>query len=425
VDPASNLSSGRLGPSAYSSRWERLPGPIQGLADLGSSPSDGEELRLQRRVLNLTTVLIAGLTPIWTVTYLALGLELSALIPLIFAVVTVIFITAHARTGSYRTFRFGVLLMMLVFPFVLQWSLGGFAGGSTVALWALTAPLGAMFFAGPRYALPWFAAFAALVVISVIFDPGGGGSSPEIPATVRLVFFGLNLLAVSTTVFLMLQYFVRTRELAQARSERLLLNVLPAPIADRLKRSEDVIADAYPGATVLFADLVGFTPLAESISPERLVLLLDEIFSRWDGLADAHELEKIKTIGDSYMAVGGVPTPRADHAPAVASMALGMVPELALCGAGGVELQARIGIATGPVVAGVIGRSKFSFDLWGDTVNTASRMESTGEPGRIHVTGRLREELSGQFAFEPRGELAVKGKGMMRTYFLERVESGF
>lgn len=363
---------------------------------------------------------MAALTPIWTITYLALGLELSALIPITYMAVAVLFIVIHARTGYYRAFRFSALLMMLVFPFLLQWSLGGFANSSVVAFWGLTAPLGAMFFAGPRYAIPWFAGFAGLVAVSVIIDPGLAASSPEVPQTVRVVFFGLNLLAVSATVFLLLQYFVRARELEQARSERLLLNVLPAPIAGRLKHSGQVIADAYPRATVLFADLVGFTPLAATTPPEALVLMLDEIFSRWDGLAEAHRLEKIKTIGDSYMVVGGVPQPQPDHAAAIAAMALQMGPALAACSPDRVDLQTRIGIETGPLVAGVIGRSKFTYDLWGDTVNTASRMESSGEPGRIQVTERLRDELCDQFEFSPRGELAIKGKGAMKTFFLER-----
>ena len=400
-------------------RLDRLPAPIQRLADLGSDPSDDDELRLRRRVLNLTAALIAGFTPIWVITYLALGLELPAAIPFAYAVVTIAFLVVHARTGAYRAFRFSALLMMLTLPFLLQWSLGGFANGSMVALWALTAPLGAMFFAGARYAVPWFGGFAALVVVSVLIDSTLADSAPDVPEGVRIAFFGLDLLAVALTVFLVAQYFVGAQERERARSERLLLNVLPAPIAARLKDSGDVIADAHPEATVLFADLVGFTPLAGRIPPEELVHMLDEVFSGWDALAASHGLEKIKTIGDAYMVVGGVPEPLPDHAGAVAAMAVEMGPALAGCGHGETRLRARIGIETGPLVAGVIGRSKFSYDLWGDTVNTASRMEATGVPGRIHVTERLRAELEGRFRFTPRGEIDVKGKGPMRTYFLD------
>ena len=401
-----------------SGRWERLPGPIQRLADVGSSPSDSDELRLRRRVLNLVTALIAAFSPIWVITYIVLGLELPAAIPLTYMVIAALFILGHSRTGSYRAFRFSALLMMVTFPFLLQWSLGGFANSSLVGLWAVTAPVAAMFFAGPRDSIPWFGGFAALVVVSVLLDPALADSPPDVPEGVRVVFFGLNLLAVSTTIFLVSQYFVRARALEQARSERLLLNVLPESIAGRLKHSEAVIADDYPEATVLFADLVGFTPLAATMRPEQLVLMLDEVFSGWDALAAAHGLEKIKTIGDSYMVVGGVPEPSPHHTAAVAAMALEMGPALEGGSADGTDLRARIGIDTGPLVAGVIGRAKFSYDLWGDTVNTASRMESSGEPGQIHVTERVRAALDGQFEFVPRGELPIKGKGVMRTYFL-------
>ena len=411
-----------LGQSTVSDRWERLPGTIQRIADIGASESDDDERRLQRRVLNLTSVLVAGFTPIWTITYAVLGLAVPAAIPLVYTTVTAVFLSVHARTGSFRGLRLAGLLMMLTLPFLLQSSLGGFANGSMVALWALTAPLAAMFYVGPRYALPWFAGFAALCLISVAVDSKLAASAPDVPEEVRIAFFGLDLLAVSATVFLLLQYFVRARDRERARSERLLLNVLPVPIAARLRRSGDVIADAHPAATVLFADLVGFTPLAGRIPPEELVLVLDDVFTRWDALADIHGVEKIKTIGDSYMVVGGVPSPLPGHVAAIAEMALDMLPALAQCEREGVALDARIGIDTGPLVAGVIGRSRFSYDLWGDTVNTASRMESSGEAGRIHVSDRVREALGDCFDFTARGELPIKGKGAMRTHFLNPPE---
>lgn len=418
MESASGRVPTDLGQSTVADRWERLPGAIQRIADIGASESDDDELRLRRRVLNLASVLVAAFTPIWSITYAILGLEVPAAIPLVYTTVTVVFLTIHARTRSFRGLRLAGLLMMLTLPFLLQWSLGGFANSSMVSLWALTAPLAAMFYSGPRYALPWFAGFVALCLISVAIDSKLAASAPDIPEGVRIAFFGLDLLAVSTTVFLLLQYFVRARDRERARSERLLLNVLPEPIAARLKRSGDVIADAHPAATVLFADLVGFTPLAGRIPPEELVVMLDDIFTRWDTLADIHRVEKIKTIGDSYMVVGGVPSPLPSHVAAIAELALDMIPALAQCEREGLALDARIGIDTGPLVAGVIGRSKFSYDLWGDTVNTASRMESSGEAGCIHVSERVREALGDRFDFTARGELQIKGKGAMRTYFL-------
>jgi class 3 adenylate cyclase len=215
--------------------------------------------------------------------------------------------------------------------------------------------------------------------------------------------------------------FVQRRMLAaeRERSDRLLLNILPPEIAERLKDHAEAIADQFAESTVLFADIVEFTSLASRISPAELVGMLNAVFTCFDDLAARHGLEKIKTIGDAYMVVGGVPTPRADHAVAVASMALDMCAALAeLQPLYQHKLRVRIGIDRGPVVAGVIGRQKFAYDLWGDTVNTASRMESHGLPDRIHVTRAVYERLNTEFVFEPRGSIEVKGKGAMVTYFL-------
>jgi class 3 adenylate cyclase len=211
----------------------------------------------------------------------------------------------------------------------------------------------------------------------------------------------------------------RALDAERERSERLLLNVLPAPIAARLKQGEEVIADGFPEVTVLFADLVDFTRRSQETTPERVVRVLDELFTALDRLAERHGLEKIKTVGDAYMAVGGLPEPRPDHAEAVADMALAVREEVARhLDPGGRPLQVRIGIDTGPVVAGVIGRRKFSYDLWGDTVNTASRMESNGVAGCIQVTDRAYRRLRDRYRFERRGPVEIKGKGELVTWFL-------
>jgi class 3 adenylate cyclase len=221
---------------------------------------------------------------------------------------------------------------------------------------------------------------------------------------------------------LLLGEAVRSRRalaLEEEKSERLLLNMVPVSIAARLKQTQGVIADAFAEVTVLFADLVDFTPRSQQIAPEQVVQFLNELFSVFDQLAQRHGLEKIKTIGDAYMVAGGLPDPRPDHAEAAADMALAMREEVARRrDPSGRPLQVRIGIDTGPVVAGVIGTSKFSYDLWGDTVNTASRMESHGVPGCIQVTARTYERLRDGYRFERRGTIPVKGKGEIVTYFL-------
>ncbi len=207
----------------------------------------------------------------------------------------------------------------------------------------------------------------------------------------------------------------------QAKSEGLLLNILPKAIADRLKLGENTIVDSLPEVTVLFADLVGFTELAARISSEEMVRMLDDIFSTFDRLAQEQGLEQIKTIGDAYMVVGGLPTPRADHAVAIAELALNMQAAVREFFTGyKTPIRIRIGINSGPVVAGIIGRHKFAYDLWGDTVNIASRMESHGQPGRIQVSEATYARLRDNYEFADRGRIEIKGKGAMATYFLER-----
>jgi class 3 adenylate cyclase len=228
-------------------------------------------------------------------------------------------------------------------------------------------------------------------------------------------FAGWNLERYARRSFLARKELEEERE----RSERLLLNVLPAPIAERLKRDPAPIADRFPEASVLFADIVGFTQLSSGMAPEDLVMLLNELFTGFDHVADRHGLEKIKTIGDAYMAVCGVPVPRPDHLERIADAAIEMR-DLVAAGiaTGGPPFAVRIGIDTGPVVAGVIGERKFIYDLWGDPVTMASRMESHGVASGIQVTARACERLRAFYALTPRGEIEIKGRGRMETFLL-------
>ncbi len=211
--------------------------------------------------------------------------------------------------------------------------------------------------------------------------------------------------------------------LEQEKSDRLLLNILPQPIAERLKQDQSIIAETYTDVTVLFADIVGFTQISSQISPTELVSLLNEIFSTFDQLAEKHGLEKIKTIGDAYMVLGGLPMPRSDRAEAIAQMALDMQQAIAqFSHSHSQTFSIRIGINSGPVVVGVIGIKKFIYDLWGDTVNTASRMESHGLAGRIQVTPATYDILQEKYLLESRGTIEVKGKGKINTYFINGIK---
>ncbi len=386
----------------------------------------------------LVSSLLAIMAFAWVGIYLAIDLPRSAAIPGVFQVCVVASLVAFAQTKQLGPIRTVLLVLMLVLPFALQWSLGGFVNGSAVAVWAGITPILAYLF-GIR---SWItlAAFVALLAISGVFESTLASSAPHIGTTVRTAMFVIDLAGPSVVAFVALLYFVAERDRVraalahehrllvaeQARSERLLLNILPAPIAARLRDRAQTIAESQPHVTVLFADIVGFTPLAEELGAEAVVELLNDVFVVFDDLVQAVGLEKIKTIGDAYMVVGGLPKPRVDHVTAVLELAIAMSQAISHVRTPyGTQLQLRIGVDTGPVVAGVIGRHKFSYDVWGDTVNTASRMESHGVVGRIQVTERVARAAQNRYDFEPRTTVTIKGKGTMTTYLLIHVNRSF
>jgi guanylate cyclase len=274
-------------------------------------------------------------------------------------------------------------------------------------------------FSDVRTAARWYVAYLVVFLGSGIAGELLGGVSPAVPEWFTSTMLAANVAVGGTIVFTLLAVFARQRRDAQARAENLLLNILPRSIADRLKAETRTIADQFSSASILFADVVDFTPLAERLPPAEVVGVLDHLFSHFDVLAEHYGLEKIKTIGDCYMVAAGVPSPRPDHARALALMALDMQAAMrAIDEIGHLGLELRVGINSGPVVAGVIGRKRFLYDLWGDAVNTASRMESHGTSGRIQITGETKELLEGEFVCEPRGTIPVKGKGEIEAWYL-------
>ena len=392
---------------------------------IGVLAEDSEEERLSKATLTFAAVLMATMATVWVSTYWLLGLWRSGAIPFAYQLATAVGVVVFARTKRFGPFRASQLVMMLALPFLLQASLGGFRTSSAVELWAVTAPLGALLFQGARKATPWFIAFVVGTVVSGLLETTLHGEG-HVPTSIVVTFFVLNLLGVFTTVFLLQRYFIleRDRVLAalrveQALSERLLLNILPETIADRLKNEPDVIADAFDAVTVLFADIVGFTPYARDRAPGEVVAVLNRLFSGFDDLVDHHGLEKIKTIGDAYMVAAGLPVHRPDHQSVMAEMALDMCAEVErFREETGIDLAVRVGLDSGPVVAGVIGHRKFSYDIWGDTVNMASRMEAHGVPACIQVTHNLYLALREQYQLQERGLIDIKGKGPTMTYLL-------
>lgn len=395
------------------------------IARIGADPADSDDVRLQKALMVGGALMFIGAGALWGLMYLAFGEWLAGSIPLSYAAISLGSVLLFARTRRYRFFRFSQLLLILLLPFLLMVALGGFINSSAVILWSFICPLGALIFDEPRHAPRWFLAFLGLVVLSGLLQPYVRLTNNLSPLLV-VIFFVLNIGAVTAIAFTLLYTFVQQKNdflgllrVEQAKSENLLLNILPKEIAAILKNEDRTIAEHFDGASILFADMVGFTPLTAQMAPGEMVDLLNEVFSHFDSLVDKYGLEKIRTIGDSYMVAAGVPRPRPDHAQALAKMALDVQAYMHThpsCVSR--NLDFRIGINSGPVVAGVIGRKKFIYDLWGDAVNTASRMESHGTPGKIQITRATYELVRDQFECEPRGTVAVKGKGEMETWYL-------
>lgn len=392
---------------------------------IGADPRDSQEIRLQKTLLLLGSLMFIAAGALWGLMYWAFGEWLAGAIPLSSAVISSISVIAFARWRSYRVFRLSQLSLILLLPFLLQIALGGFINSSAVVLWSLICPIGALLFADVRQATRWFLAYLLLVAVSGVLQ-GYVRTTNNLPPGLIILFFVLNIGAISGIVFILLAFFVSQKDLAfrllrgeQEKAENLLLNILPKEIAARLKNQQGTIADAFDAASILYADLVNFTPLSVELPPKAMVELLNEIFSYFDSLVEKYGVEKIRTIGDNYMVASGVPTPRPDHAQALARMALDMRDYLYNRPPSyGRRIDFRIGLNSGPVVAGVIGRRKFQYDLWGDPVNTASRMESSGVAGKIQISRETYELVKNEFVCEPRGTVKVKGKGEMETWYL-------
>lgn len=393
---------------------------IDRIDNAATLPEDIPPIRLQKTLLIFLNAAGLLLVPFGAWYLFDRGMALPATVALGYS-----FLSAAALAHLLLTKRASVasalqLVGLLVAPVLIQWTMGGFVASGAIVLWSLLAPLCAIVFLGTRMAGWWFGAYALLVLVAAARDIANGVTQQQV------LLYCENVLLVSSLAFISLRFFVVERDKAQAalereqaRSESLLLNILPSPIAERLKAGSHTIADGYAEATILFADLVGFTRMSTTVSPEQLVVMLNRLFSRFDELSGRFGVEKIKTIGDAYMACAGVPVARPDHAEAIADMALAMREALKEHNREfGSNLQIRIGINTGPVVAGVIGLKKFIYDLWGDTVNLASRMESSGVPDRIQISASTWEHLRDRYDFEARGDIDVKGIGSVKAYLL-------
>lgn len=381
---------------------------------VGADPTDGAETALQKRLMVALSVGLLPLTFLWSVIYLVAGVPFSAAIPAIYTAVAPVNTLLFSRTRNLGFYRFTQLLMFLVLPWLLMMSLGGFRESSVVVIWAALCPLASLLIEDLRDTSLWILGFVALLAASAILQPYLVPAG--LPEAFVNWFFVLNVGAVIAIAFMLLYYFVGQRNFFQERSEMLLQNILPREISEALKAEHKTIAAQHDAASILFADVAGFTPMAATMTPLALVELLNEVFLCFDGLVEKHGLEKIKTIGDCYMVASGVPRPRPDHAAVLVQLALDMRQAVSERSFGGRKLAFRIGINSGPVVAGVIGRKKFIYDLWGEAVNLASRMESHGVVGAIQITRKTYDLVANDFECDAMGMIDVKGADRMQIW---------
>lgn len=394
-----------------------LRGIVTRLLSIADHPGDDDDTRLRKRM-----GVVAGFVTI--VAPLSLPLEspgrgigwLLAAGLALFSAANLVVLYRSQRFERYVLALAGVGSVFVVLTNILA---GGVTSNSGGFVWSFLAPAYVLLALGPRRAAPWLLVFLGTLLLSVAFDPIIRTWFEPPPYAVQIFFYAQNVGVPLTIVFLLLRYTDIRRRGAEARSDALLTNAIPPSIATRLRHGEERIAESYPETTVLFTDIVGFTPWAQRTDPARVVALLDDLFSRFDGLALEHGVEKIKTVGDAYMAAVGAPEARPDHAAVALGFAVAQMRAVAEWrDSNEIDLHVRTGLASGPVVGGVIGRRRILFDLWGDTVNTAARMESSGLPDRIHLAASTRSRLAEDLGLEMR-QVDVKGLGPMTTYLVE------
>ena len=413
-----------------SSKPAASPGGLRGPA-----PPLTPEEKLSGDMLMLTTGFMMCAAALWLAVYWSMGYQYSTAIPLIFQGLSFLTITLYWKLRRLQAFAVVQLALILFTPFAMQWAIGNFVNSSGVSLWGLMAPVGAVTVLGTRQSMPWFFAWLFMTVMAGVFDYMLSGTVQRFDLQTVAVFFVLNFAAISVMIYSLLWYFANEKQKLRAqvdasheeirlerdRSERLLLNILPPAIAERLKRNEVNIAQGHADVTVLVGDIVGFTRMTEELSPVETVKILNDVFSVFDDLADRYRVDKIKTIGDAYMAAAGLETGAQIHyADAIASMALEMQAKIdEYRRRTHAKIEIRIGVGTGPVVAGVIGKKKFIYDMWGDTVNVAFRMAADAPAGAIQMDSTTYRRLQHRFRFAESQEVDIKGKGLMQVYRLE------
>ena len=397
--------------------------------------SADQDKRIREKTFLLTVPLFAIAGLLWGCIYYYYGAKISAFIPGGYGLTSLLSLLIYRWHKNFNIFRTIQLILILLLPCLLHLSLGNFVSSSAVIIWAIVCPLGALAFQNSRAAAYWLLIFITCMILVFFLEDKVIINETKLPDQLVSILFVMNISGVTLLVFYLLRYFVSQNELVkgqlkreqalleieQEKSENLLLNILPVSIAQRLKAGERVIADEHDKAVILFADIVGFTDISQRVTPRVLVENLNKIFTHFDGLVDKYGLEKIKTIGDAYMVASGLNGFNYGQVRNMTDLALSMACDIKNFTLDGyTKCDLRIGIHIGSITAGVIGSKKFSYDVWGDAVNTASRMESFSEAGKIQVSEDLYDYIKDDYECLHRGKMEIKGKGPMDLYFLIR-----
>lgn len=353
-----------------------------------------------------------------------------SLVSLVFFLLAIAF---YYFTKNYRAYKIIILSIFIVFGLIAQISLGGFVDGSGVVLCTLLPALGALIFGDFKLARIFFYLFIVACIVAGTWEYLYGTEVYRFPKHISLIFFVGNFTSIGAICFFLIQSFYlkmtdyqKELSIEKEKSESLLLNILPPSISEELKNGGEAKARGYASASVIFVDIVGFSKMSKLLTPGELVLQLDTYFRVFDDIVEKHNVEKIKTIGDAYLAVAGIPEESFTHASDAVAAALDMQKSVAIINKQGIirqPFQLRIGVHSGPLITGVVGKKKFTYDIWGDTVNIAARMEQHGEPGQINISESTFNLVQHKYKCTPRGKISAKNVGELEMYFVEKIIS--
>ena len=399
--------------------YDRLRDFIDRMATIGDKQEDDEDLRVRKHALAITVLGLIPAAMLWGLIGLLIERPLLTASSIYFSLAMPITLVFLSRTKAFEPIVRALLLIGLSYVVLGHLALGGMSAGGASLIWGLVAPVSAILYFDRTSSFRWFVGFGAIVVAAIVFDPLVVSLLPASWTSPPSWLFAYNLLGPALIVLLLIRFVDGQRLTAQQESRHLLQDMLPGRIAERLADGERLIAETHPDVTVLFADVVGFTEFADHVEAEDLLLTLNQLFSAFDRIAMRHGVEKIKTTGDAYIAVAGAPVAMEGHALAAIRAAADM--HRAVERLGGLRrrgMQLRVGIASGPIIAGVIGEHRYTYDMWGDTVNVAARMEQTGQAGMIQVAASTHERVGDGYPWVAR-HLQVKGKGEMQAFLLD------